>query len=300
MWIFFGFDSTVGYSQDYILQNWLGYTVDTPLSESYGLGLHWSTIQTMCFLGYVSFLNLQRGGLTSLKEIWSAIKTDLGYWKRIYKLRNIRKESVEKEGEVVDGVRAMVFTGFLLLACIFTFEVPWVFGYNWCHFGDLLWPIYRGHLNMKAFGIWDTDLVWQGLNYIFYRNIGFMIGGIGLTALTLYSAVIKNGEPRFLYKVKFRKDRVFGVLALITVLLFTFWFYYPFTYNHYHGSCFPQTVYTYYDVANYETYTIDQIHGIWVENDGIHTLNIATKYMVFISLGYLFMVKVEKTEEPNS
>lgn len=285
MWVIFGYDSTVGYTQG-VLMDLLGLPRGEGLEMSYGMGIHWSTLFMLSLVMYALMLNFQRGDL-SLRSFYDEFRKD------VRRFHVFSKDKIKKEHDtfVVDGMRASCFCLLVCIGIVFFYEVPWVFAYNYFHFGDLFFPVYKGVL---IYG--ENEMMIGDLNVYFYRNTVFTAYLLVLPILMMVQASEKvQGKRKRLYRMTIRNKRNIGVLFVIALSVWLFWFYYPLPHEQPYSVHFPQTCYTeYYNVTKGDFYTKEQLGGFYVNDDAVHTVNVISKLTMFALLGYLYMPKVKR------
>lgn len=271
LWIIYGFDSTI--EQIFF-------------PEEAGLGVHLSTYQTLSLIIYVSLINFHVDGLKNIKQLIREIKLDFKAFIHpliIRKLQSERKYAVEP-------LRALICSGCLALICLFIFEIPYVFFLNYYHFGDWFFPVY----------MFETDF----LSPVFYRNIILLVLPLIFFIWALFYPTITKG-----WKIKYRLNLKAFNLLLIMVACWLAWI--SFDSSHEPESPeslgldlsknwtfptqerFPQNTYIYFDIPLNTYYVRENLFG-WHQDDWqVHLLNIWTKYMVFLSVGYIFQVKIK-------
>jgi hypothetical protein len=271
---------------------WLAYGFDSVIEEIFvpsekGLGVHLSTFQTASLFIYISMINFHVNGLTSVRQLFGEIRHDIrGLFG--FRVGSLRKE-YSKRNSYVGSFRASVYSCSMALSLIFVFEFPYVFFLNYFHFGSWLWPVYMFEPVM-------------GFSLSFYRNMILLIFPMFL-AVWLLIYPMK-------WRVKYRLN--FNLLFLLLIMVFSWqqWILYDSEVEiktpdnmgldlstdwvFPEQKLFPQTVYVYFDSPSDEYYMRDNMVG-WHQYDWpVHFLNVLTKYMVFLSVGYIFMVRIEK------
>ena len=315
LWAVYGWDSTVSY---------------TMTGRNYGTGVHWSTGQTMALVMYIVLLNVQYRGIGP-KKLIRLIRTDFVMFGLIFLLWNKKARSVfnqlEEFGRAekgqIDGVRAVMYSAFVMIAGLFAFEAVWVVFYNSFHFGDVLWPIY-----------WTQ--AYDGVpfyTYAFGRNHLALLAGLICAPLTLMVAVHKWTHYHFQYRL----NRYAATVGLITLIAWGAWVFYPLPqeqralesfnatevinplwvnmqiehrpgdkfvdlYGNYFDmpaqDLFPQTSYTFYpgevkdNVLRGRGFTTTEIFGFYNGDELVHGLNVAVKYLTMFAIAYPFMVKI--------
>lgn len=267
LWIVFGFDSVID-------------NLFNPGNE-YGVGFHYSTLNAMFLTLYISVINLQVGGLRSVSELVNEVVFD---FKCVFAFINrnglkLREDHASK-GYTFHPVLDFMFSACLALLCLFVFEVPYVFMFNYYHYGDLFYPVYA----------------FQGGMTLARNLMGFFIP----LAYCLFIT-------RFIYRLKLRADRFLLIFSLVASILFVAWVVLPGEQPYMTPQdisleiepltwpaqkFFPQTVYIYLNVTEGD-HDLNDIKGWHGHDDLVHLVNVVAKYMVFISVGYLFSVKNE-------
>jgi len=275
-WVYAGYDSTFEQIFD-------------PDPTHNGIGIHNSTLQSMSLLVYFLVVNFQVGGLKSLSQLWREIKLDL---KGIFGF-NIKEYEVK--GYVFHPYRAIIPALFIPVTALFVFEIPYVFLLNYYHFNSVIWPTY---------------VSWSNPSPVFYRNILTPI------ACTLVSLLfIKQRGSKYLgshINYKYRLGKLLSIFAAVTVLMWGVWIIYPSnaevkTVDSINSNLtkpwvlptqklFPQNTYVFFNVSIGDYYIRRDLDGFHVVEDVVHTLNIVTKYMVFLTVGYVFMVQSRKRD----
>ena len=266
-WAFYGYDSTTA-------------AIFTP--ELNGLGLHFSTLQTMAATFYILIVNLQSGGLT-LRKFRNELVIDL---KTLFTFRIVqgRKASLDRiVWADIPPFQALLFASLGPLLALFLFELPYASLLNYYHFNDLMWPIY----GMGIDGI---------IQPILYRNIAFF-------TIPLFFCLL--WFP-WLYQVKLKWTHRFdAMLPILFVGFFIIWVTAPSNIDQAFmlGSAefppdtiravlpaveqgFPQNVYFYFAYNS----TGREVLGLHVDDPLIHTLNIVTKYLAFAWVGSILLV----------
>ena len=150
-----------------------------------------------------------------------------------------------------------------------------VFEWAW----NTLYAYYQGQ-------IWTVTWRWEQAANLFSFTVFI---GLGLL-VTAYM---------HLDGYRLRLDRRFGVLALVTLLSWTLWVYYPFEVGGLevelvdgsvwrNSAMFPQTYYA-VDVDPGDGVAVGEPN--YVQNDAIHILNTWTKIVSVSAIGYLFSFK---------
>ncbi len=268
LWALFGFDST--------LENIDG-------SNPYGFGMHISTIQAASMIFYFSFVNLNVGGFKSRKHLISEIKIDLRtLWG--FKINYGAIMNYPVKAWRFQFMLDIMYSGFLVLIAGFAFEIPYVFMLNYFQYNSLMFPVF----------------MYKGGEALL-RNLFFLLVPIGWCMI--YPLFFRS-------RAKYRIDRLLALFILITSLVWLGWIIYPSQMEYKspddidlniepltwpNQKLFPQTIYAYLNVTmeegNHSRKNIDAWHN---DDPPVHLLNVLTKYMVFLSVGYLFMVKIEK------
>lgn len=315
-WIYFGWDGTF----------------EQLTGGKYGVGIHWSTLQTFALFFYLLVLNLQVGGVRSWRqlgrEVWRDLRTNgreleiLWSFMKGGEARMEAKASFRELREsyrryaAVDALRAACFGALFAFAATFIFEDAWVPLYDYFQFGSVFWPVYS-LAGDSPLGLWLNPLS---------RNVLYSTVPLALGAVMLYAAVDGEGSAivrRF--RISWRTDRWWAIILAMTVASWLAWVYFPHTafnpsqltpagvisihpmnatyfYSHAwtfpKGGLFPQTEYTFYPAAVYlEPYQLTQIFGFYVDNGGIHLVNVVTKYLMFAAVCYPAFLRVEKSGE---
>ena len=264
IWFIIGFDSTV----EQLL------SPDKP-----GLGFHWSTLQAMSGLAYILAVNFQMGNLT-----WSRFITEL---KR--DLRGIRGSNFEEYvsiGFAVDPRRALIPIIFIPFFALFLFEVPYIFTLGITSFGDLFSPIY----------------ILNGMpRLVFYRDFTILLGSV---AATLFFLSMK--KPSWVGEnitMKYRGGKTLAALCSLCLSTWIIWVFYssPLPVQTVetlqlnqseswlipHQKQFQQNTYIYYSENG-------EINGWHQDEPILHLINITVKYLVFLAVGYVFLVKIRR------
>jgi hypothetical protein len=267
-WAYFGYDST-----------------DAGLIDPkyYGVGMHFSTYATVAASFYILCLNNQLNGLT-IKSFKRNLKHDL---KVIIFFTDMHKDRENYAfSREVEPIRGFFYALLISASLIFVFEVPYVFLVNYLHFDSLLYPIY----------IYDSGV----LTNVFYRNFMLLIIPIWLSWFILY-------YPNK-WRIKYNLDSRALNLLIITIAAWGLWIVYnppePIETVQSLGLdpnkswvmpkqlYMPQTVNIYAEEGQHSnTSTIYHWHA---ENFIVHTLNIGVKTLTFLSIGYIFMARVER------
>ena len=263
-WIVMGFDSTVEQI----------FSPDKP-----GMGFHWSTLQAMSGLAYVLAVNFHVGGLT-----WSRFKTEL---KR--DLREIRGRNFDEYvslGFAVDPRRTLIPITFIPLFALFLFEVPYILTLGATSFGGAFSPIY----------------ILNGVpRLVFYRDFTVLLGSV---TATLFFLSIK--KPSWLGEnitLKYRGGKTLAALCSLCLSTWIIWILYSsplpvqtvetLQLNQSEAwlipiqKQFPQNTYIYYSENG-------EINGWHRDEPIIHLINITMKYLVFLAVGYYFIVKIPR------
>jgi hypothetical protein len=296
---------------------WVYYGWDSTAFTTYGVGIHWSAIQTFCFFFWLLIVNLHIGGFNSFRQIPTAMRKDLlAFGREIFyavkardKLKGLRDEY--KDYPSVDGGRAVAFAFFFAAAGMFGFENVWVFLYNHFQFGSWFWPIY--YYEGTPFG---TPL----LNSIFLRNFVILIGTVFFGSVMLYAA--SDGERGALtqrFSIRWRFDYRWGQVCILAVGAWVFWIIMPhmgatitakdvfasvpFTQSLFDSTSwvfpaanyFPQTDYTFYPQSAYlVSYPAKAIFGFYIDDWAVHFVNVITKYLMFMVVCYPALVRVKR------
>jgi hypothetical protein len=268
LWFFLGYDSAIDY-----LMTWNEATK--------GVGFHISTLQACALIFYISMINLHVEGLKSLRHLWEEIKIDFKVLTK-FKIPYHSKWRYPAKEFKFQAYADFLYSGALALSAIFIFEFPYVFMLNWFQYNDLWFPIY----------LYNADPISPTL----IRNVF----GLLIPIYLLF-------YPKFFgYRFKLRVDRFLMLFTLITSIVWIGWIIYPSDIGYKspddidtgfeptvwpNQKLFPQTIYIYLNTSGYhERHNLDG----WFQEDMVtHTFNIVTKYMVFISVGYLFMVRFD-------
>jgi hypothetical protein len=270
-WAYFGFDSTDAGAID---------------PEYYGVNVHFSTYATAALTFYVLCLNMQLNGLSRQSFIRN-FKHDL---RNIIKFWDIHKDrqnySFYRE---VEPLRGFFYAALIPLAIIFIFEVPYVFILNYLHFDSLLYPIY----------IYDSGI----LTNMFYRNFSLLILPLFLAWYILY-------YPKK-WRIKYNLDRRALQLLIICIAAWGLWILYNppepietvaslgldpnITWTMPNQIYFPQTVNIYTETGGH--FNTSTIQHFYQEHDIVHALNVGVKTLTFLSMGYIFMARVERRKK---
>jgi hypothetical protein len=228
-WVAFGFDGTI----------------EQIVLSPYGVGIHWSTVQTCALSLYLLILNMHVGGIKSLgqlrSEVWRDLRTNWVELRNVHRVRLGRRwarrgrlrfplvwlkvpPEVEELKErysgypAVDPMRGFVFALAVTLVSLFAFEVIWVPLYDWFQFGSWYWPVY-------------SALDGSGnpfLSAMFVRNVGTVAAMSIVAVMTLYLAWDGQGSNIWRrYSIAWRFDRWFALIAFATVSLWLVWIFYP-------------------------------------------------------------------------
>lgn len=294
LWLLFGFDSTFE-----------GVLTNDP--NMLGTGTHFSTLLFLSIITYVSLLNLQNGGLMSIRQIPREFWVDL----RIVFGRVKGKEVESSRSQLYPGVQGVFFSLFLAFSSLFIFEVGYVWIQDYLNFGgDMWWPIYHYIDPQKTTASW--------------RNFAFAAIIFILPVMVYQTKTFIDGKA---HRWQYRLDKKWGGLVLACLAVWALWIWYPFPHpevsymvngesvsvwidgEHYETSffdkpivaltvpenrLFPQTAFAYYTVPQGAPYFREDMGGVWAADDGIHALNVAAKGLVFAVLAYPLMVRVEK------
>lgn len=263
-WAYFGFDST---------------TQQLFYEDCARASFHWSTAVGLLALAYCLAVNFQVGGIRNLRQLRTEIRRDI---------RSIPKLSMkEYEGvkSVVDPFLALMVIVLVPLFALFLFEVPYSFLLDYFQFNSLFFPIYYSPLMVE-------------------RNFSFLIA----PAVISVFALKRYGKNGFRYRI----DRWLAIMLFLTVIVFLIWVYYPSsspvqteeslglsqseTWVMPKQQLFPQTAVSYLNVSRDTFYQAKNLFFIHTDEWPVHLLNVVSKYLVFLSVGYLFMVKVKKNE----
>jgi hypothetical protein len=297
MWLLYGYEGTFEYSTS---------------GKYFGMGIHWSTVLTVGVCMYILTLNLQRGGLRSIGEIWTSFIQDS---KRLVTIARhptwfYRVRDDAHEPYVVEPVHAVPFAFYLSLATLFIFELPYVILLNWFQFGDLLWPIYM--VKQSFLG-----------HYMLIRNASVaVLPLIGSYIMIWYPSRKVDGGYMPRYDWKFRVDWKWIMILGVTSLCWLTWVYMPskppltlndvvekgcvyekelidvdsYNWTMPKQELFPQTVYTFYNLSKGEEYGVEDLFGWWQNDSPVHLVNIITKCMVYASVMYPMLLKVERND----
>jgi len=228
-WVVFGFDGTVEQIQ----------------LSPYGVGIHWSTVQTCALSLYLLILNMHVGGVRSFgqlrSEVWRDFRTNWAELKSIHRVRIGRRwarrgrlrfplvwlklppevEELEKQYArypAVDPMRGFVFALAITFVSLFAFEIIWVPLYDYFQFGSWYWPVY------SAFDSSGNPL----LSSMFIRNVGITAVMSVVAIVTVY--LVWDGQSPNIwrrYSITWRFDRWFALIALATASLWIIWILYP-------------------------------------------------------------------------
>ena len=304
-------EASIGFTAIWAYKGW-----DSTVFSSYGVGVHWSSLQTFAVFFYLLVVNLQVGGFHSFRQIGHEVRRDLlscgrelSYVLegRISKYKALRNEY--KAYPSVDGLRAVSFAFFFASAGMFGFENIWVLLYDHFQFGTWFWPIYYFQ---------STPLGTPLLNGIFLKNFLILAVGLFFGFAMLYAASDgEKGSLRARFLVGWRFDIKWLSMIFLTALAWGFWIVMPhvgftLTYSDIistanltqsafestkwifpQANWFPQTEYTFYSaVYHLEVYPPKATFGYYVDDWTVHLVNVATKYLMFAAICYPAMVKV--------
>ena len=249
-----------------------------------GMGFHISTFQTILLTMYLCMINFHVNGIKSLKHLLKEISKDFQSFHHPFRSR---KEYAEIKPPM-ESLRALMISACIGLIAGFTFEIPYIYLFNYLHFGDFLFPVY----------MYDPTF----LSGVFWRNHLVFVLALGYALWLLH-------YPRQ-WKINYRFNRKFMALGLASIAMFGVWIYYPTgaeietpeslglelnqSLPFPKQGLFPQNTYIYFNVTGSEPYTEDNMDGFHVEENGLHSVNVIAKYLVFISIGYLFAVRVDE------
>ena len=281
-WIIYGFDSVV--------ENI--YNEYTP--QTYGIGFHWSTLHAIILSMYVTTINLQTGGISSLKHLYYEILLDLkcviwdwNAWEFNLSRRVMKGISYPGINAFWSGIfPGLMYSIFVAVLALFVFEFPYVLLLNWYQYGSWMFPVYQYN-------------VVGGISTTLFRNIVLLLFPLAWCIVTPYS---------FGYRFRYRLDKTALFLSVICVSFFLVWIIMPHAdyvseteiNNMLEGPIiiypiqdkFPQTTYIYLNTSG--VHDRNDIDGFWVNDPPVHAVNVLTKYQVFILVGYILCVKVER------
>ncbi len=292
----------------WIIYGWDG-TVNQVFGTPYGIGIHWSTVQTFALFFYLLTLNLHVGGLRSFNQFMHELKKD------VLNLRKIASKNLADEyaSETVIGPsRAACFAlGFCCVA-LFGFEIVWVPLYDYFQFGSWYWPVYAA---ADPSGI-------PFLSEMFLRNVGVTV--VMLVAAVGAVCFVWDWEGEKLkrrYSITWRFDRWFLVILTLTIAFWLSWIYYPhsavqISFNQVVSQgpfnstffdsqrwifptqgFFPQNEYTFYQATLFlKPYATTAIYGFHVVDDWLHLDNVITKYLSFLLVSYPALIVAKRNE----
>lgn len=322
--------STLGW----IYYGWDG-VIEQVTGGTYGVGIHFSTVQTFALLFYLLSLNMHVGGIESAGQLAREVRRDLVTNARELEIlafmlglgwraqvrgagraafRRLR-ESYRRYA-AVDPMRGAFFAALFAFGALYAFELIWVPLYDWFQFGHVFWPIFR-ELDPSGNPL---------LSQPFIRDAGIVAICLGLGLPMLYWTwdTIDGREVRR-FRIRWRVDLVWWTILCVTAAAWVAWIFAPhpaFSFSSLEPSqivgltklnasalasgpwllpkmgLFPQTEYTFYPAASYlHTLTGRQVFGFYVESWEIHLANVVAKYLTFFSLCYPAFVRVERLSQ---
>ncbi len=268
-WVVFGFDSVID-NLFYMREG------------AEGVGLHYSTLHALAFLFYVSIINLEVGGLRSLKHLFQEMKQDILY---IGRRKDIVFERDIDYTSFLPAHYALVFSGCLVFFALFLFEYPYVFLLNHFQYDSLWFPIYL----YEASPISPT----------FIRNT------MGVTLPLIPLMLMTKGVG-----AKIRLNKKAAWLIFICAISFSIWITFPSTQPYKSTNdidiqldgnitvwpkqeLFPQTIYIYLNITDTDSgyHERNDLDGWYQKDHYVHTINVWTKYAVFFAVGFIFMIR---------
>ena len=251
-------------------------------------------MHTIILFTYFSVISLHTGGIRSLKHLGYEILLDLKCCigdKTAWEF-NLSRRAME--GTTYPGIHAiwsglfpgLMYAGFTALFALFLFEFPYVLLLNWYQYGSLVYPVYLYNVT-------------GGISTTLFRNIVLLLFPLVWCIFTSYN---------FGYRFRYRFNYTALLLFMISVSCFALWINMPHAdyvrlddidnklsgeilgFPIQHG--FPQTTYIYLNASG--AHDFNDIGGFWVDDPPVHAVNVATKYIVFILVGYIMAVKVER------
>lgn len=279
---------------------WDGTTSEFPLQfKNYGIGIHWSTIQTFALFFYLFMINLQNGGRSPfVADLVEGIRLDFqSIWIEIRTLSGVLDKARFKEQREkyrtfasIGPVRATAFSFLMIGGALFAFEVIWVPLYDYFQFGSVLWPVYMA-------------TVYNIPNFALIRNVG-ITGLCFLLAPLVFKAQFwgagESKKPNF--SVKWRFDDFWVSLVMFDIFLWLYWITGAFPHSALPAlpgtiwpkqDFFPQTDYTYYSPSIFlKPYSLKFIEAFYIQDNYTHFMNVITKYLTYLVVCYPALVRV--------
>lgn len=259
---------------------WFGFGFDIKEGAVPLLGIQWSTFATFFFFMYLMMASFGKDGLRGIKDDFKFIQTKASGL-------DIGRENWPQSGDV-GWLRASLYSFLVCLGCLFLFEAIWVPLYDYFQFGSLMWPVYYA--------------ISPSLFSYFGRNMLLTIAPLMLAPLILLITAIDGDHFRF--KLKPRLDWLSFSLLGIAALLWVNWIFFPHQAQPLSISgcfvfpsqgLFPQNTYTYYPCsADGAAYPLKAIQDFFVPNDGLHAVNVLTKFFTFAAVCYPAMLRVKR------
>ena len=311
-WVYYGWDGVV----------------EQLTGGAYGVGIHWSSIQTFALFFYLLVVNLHVGQLRSLRQLGQNVLLDAEA--NLNRITNVvplifgprdtakaefgkLRESYEV-GSAVDPMRAAAFAALFSISALYAFEVVWDPLYDYFQFGSLTWPLWYA---LDPTGKWY-------LSQVFLRNFLAFSIPLFLGAVMFYGAFDEDAAGKVVrrFKVDWRFSRTWLLIAAAAVASWLAWVYLPHSVlplsqlrleqvisvvvldpTAFHSTAwiyprqllFPQTEYTFYPPSAFMVpYGGDAIYGFWVKGNLVHAVNLAAKYLTFLFVCYPALLAVKR------
>ena len=255
------------------------------------IGIQWSTFATFSFFFWLLMANFQ-SGVSSLSDVGREAKKDALSLFATLRHPLKARESYQSGGRF-PSLAAFAVSLLVCMAATFLFESIWVPLYDYFQFGSVVWPVYYAIVSPP----------------VIIRNVGLFILPLAL-AMTILSF-------KQWYSVKYRL-RGWPISIMFASLLWVNWILMPHSIvsptslpasgvigpqaaGFSLASCyvwpsqglFPQNTYTFYPCSLLgKSYTPPQILGFFNPDDGVHAVNVLTKFFTFAAVCFPFMVKV--------
>lgn len=142
------------------------------------------------------------------------------------------------------------------------------------------------------------SLMYGTLDILLRNSMGLFFGVFVHASLmdAMRNPTVKGLLGKEGYKYKFKWRKFAGCLLLmVSLIIFLSWVFYSSlgTFEVVKGTMFPQTVYAFYNSGNLDS-------TLWVQNDGIHFLNVASKFAVTFAVALLMVPKIEVAKNEKS
>lgn len=290
MWAINGFDSTI--------DGWIN-VMEWKSPVEMGNGTHWSTLVNFFLLVFLISLYLSRKEVIGFHNVIISVFTpivgmmvfEIPWHLLVDYFHNIHVEgywAITGFGLGKLSIGMLIIGAFLVPTSLFYITFQALFN----RFSDRVVVVVPWLVCAVSFVSVTAFSLMYGTPDILLRNsMGLFFGVFVHASLmdAMRNPTVKGliGKKGYKYKYKWRNITALTA-GLISLSLFIAWIFYSDfgSFEVIKGTMFPQTVYAFYNAGNLDRF-------LWVQNDGIHFLNVASKFAVTFAVALLMVPKIE-------